>query len=1567
MAADAEVGDGVHAVPTDAENQKGLNTAQDAPHPDRRAPKERPVVQRETSSQASVGSEEPERVEHRTAEPPSVPRPPPVTKAYGSASASPAEESAAEGSEVAHATIATTGDTDRSQTGETDERVAAILVDGHLSAAYWVGKALEPGIEQFTLDALYVTALSAAVGNGNHGPEEALDLALQQTISSSDPSPSELLYAAAAMRLLFTKPYGVATSVLREAARDLSHFPSIEKACSFLADRAASGALLELGTSDDARRLTALEDRRGEIVRRAREGAERWPKETHGFHPVNRIWRQWTTGSGPLHAALTALGSGERDLSIIDARLEAFIERRSLDRQIDAAYKEGRARRGDRLEASARRWLHERVERVTRLASEWRELVLEERIQQSGVGRDLAGVRREFDAIDRSVQATLDELGSQAASHAAAAHIAAQAWSRVGELVSGVRVSGGAGLTVDEAVNGDLVRAWALALGENGAPRANLESEAVEEIGRALDRSWLEAFEHRFEEGDHVATLVALRRLEAEGEAVSELRTRREQDVHAKRIRLNDRRAQLQVRLSRLLSSGALGQGQHDVLRARLLPIRPGEVLNFAEVEDVLALVDHELDEASSAWHDQLATRLGTVDTDEGIKGRLTELLGDEQYDVAEELIGRLERGETVSEPTLDVDPLKDFIETLKGLSDNASALRRLSELEGAPEDQGAIQQAREAINQLQTLRGPLPGKGMLAQRVRLILATLGMDVVGNSVKPLRGLPQIHEAQFEALPVGASWVPPAFASSVGADIQRGLPGHYQLLVARAAVRERELIELVRRHQASGRAVVVLAVEPLTLARRQQLARAARSEQVTFLLADALNLVHQATSRAAGGGTAPFDLWLTTALPFAWIDPYVTQGNVPPEMFVGRREELRTLQEPSGSSFVFGGRQLGKSALLRVARTQSHAPRQHRVGILIDLKMEGVGSRLPAERIWEVISAHLTEAGLPVAQGVATQEGVARRVREWLSENRSRQLRLFLDETDLFLEAEAADRHFPNILGLRNLMEETDRRFKVILAGLHSVNRFRRIPNQPLAQFGTTAPIGPLSWPDARTLVETPMRAAGFRFDPPDLVHRVLVESRRHPSLLQFACRALIEHFSGARAGRGANVPITINAAQLDQVFEREDLRERIRERFDWTLNLDPRYRVIALIVALRALEDPQLGAVGLLARDLWEQALAYWERGFASITRDEFDVLLEEMINLEVLIETEGRFRLPSTSVMRLLGDEHQVIDALSAEVERDPFETPSPERLRRPLGDLRSIERSPLTLSDERRLLSPDGPPLRVVFGTPALHVQHVLDALKLAAQADHPEVSLKIAEARIQLGRVGVGKEPESFSVTAGSLVVDDPEATIAQLRKVATRLGKRRTGAEAAVIVVDHRSIAHWPTLYEGLELDLESDARWLALKRWDLDQVSVWLEDLEIPVPDRTARARMVDRTGGWIPLLERCACFLRERSWGLDEALAATVDEPEQLESLVAMLELHRLADDRYLQALMEWPGAMDAGELATIVEPGGDRAVAQELLDTLWLGQATALNGERRYELDATVGRALEASRLAAR
>ena len=67
--------------------------------------------------------------------------------------------------------------------------------------------------------------------------------------------------------------------------------------------------------------------------------------------------------------------------------------------------------------------------------------------------------------------------------------------------------------------------------------------------------------------------------------------------------------------------------------------------------------------------------------------------------------------------------------------------------------------------------------------------------------------------------------------------------------------------------------------------------------------------------------------------------------------------------------------------------------------------------------------------------------------------------MLFDEADNFLAADQA-RNFEIVSTLRTLMDDTQRRFKTVFTGLHNVQRYEGVPNQPFAHLRGLE-VGPL--------------------------------------------------------------------------------------------------------------------------------------------------------------------------------------------------------------------------------------------------------------------------------------------------------------------------------------------------------------------------------------------------------------------------------------------------------------------------------------------------------------------------
>jgi hypothetical protein len=345
------------------------------------------------------------------------------------------------------------------------------------------------------------------------------------------------------------------------------------------------------------------------------------------------------------------------------------------------------------------------------------------------------------------------------------------------------------------------------------------------------------------------------------------------------------------------------------------------------------------------------------------------------------------------------------------------------------------------------------------------------------------------------------------------------------------------------------------------------------------------------------------------------------------------------------------------------------------------------------------------------------------------------------------------------------------------------------------------------------------------------------------------------------------------------------------------------------------------------------------------------------MVNLEVLAETAGRYRLPSSSVLRLLGDAEEITDALLRAVEVPPPNRIEPGHMRR---KLEHNGPSPLTFREEELLLGVDDRPLRVVFGTPATRIETVTAALQAAAAEDGaPRLRDHGRRDVAKLAEAVAAAKPGPRTVHLANVEVRDPRLAVKGLHRLLDALtahAARERGAVSAVLLIDHESLDEWAGLWEALEVEFDGRVRWLALQRWTGRQLETWLDDF-MPL-DAGKRDRLLGCTGGWPALLEQTMEDLSEKS--VEEA-TDDPDRPARLRTLLRQLDVEDGPRHAVASLLAELDEA-DAPGLAAVIDNGLTEADVQTALDTLWLERAATFDGaSRQYRLDSTVAQALAA------
>jgi AAA domain len=466
------------------------------------------------------------------------------------------------------------------------------------------------------------------------------------------------------------------------------------------------------------------------------------------------------------------------------------------------------------------------------------------------------------------------------------------------------------------------------------------------------------------------------------------------------------------------------------------------------------------------------------------------------------------------------------------------------------------------------------------------------------------------------------------------------------------------------------------------------------------------------------------------IPFAAASPYVTTpGSIPVEAFFGRTAELANIGSRDGSCIVYGGRQLGKSVLLdHIEQKGANSPAR----LAIRLDCQDLTERRELLR--------LIERKLPAVS--TDQRGdILELIESWLRANPERTILLMLDETNKFVRADA-DRDFDVLLEFRGMMERTNRRFKVVLSGQNNVLRLTQTPNTPLAHFGQPICIGPLKGGDykaARDLVAEPLAAVGYKFAEEQLISRILVETQFYPKLVQMFCRDLLNHLRTLPGVHSELPPWKITLAHIEATLRNQRLTRETFETFKITLDLDKRYELIALIMALERSDQRKSGSVeiGMTEQDLRDKALYWWKDGFTSAnTREEFEGLLEELEGLGILINDRSThsYQLASPVIANLIGSEESIYDRLLSFERLPPNKDVEPSKRRaddNPAPRKRGIWLSPLVpgqvnriVRARRRNFAGDVERTFVIYGSPDMRLDRIRAALEPQKYDEHQGV---------------------------------------------------------------------------------------------------------------------------------------------------------------------------------------------------------------------------------------------------
>ena len=1390
-----------------------------------------------------------------------------------------------------------------------------------------------------------------------------------------------LLVLCASLRpALFASQQGGAIPLLRriELSGDLT---PVYRLASAVADQAE---MLQ-GTHLDVSTLTALLDESAWNDRVAAHFDEvaRWRSSAASarflYAPAGAVWKQWLANGGIL-AELARLLSTDRpdDERRVRDISDQLANRKSVADLIDNTYRRDLGGRGGSITGRALSQFENRLATPLDLANTWLRLIVARPNRAGFVGAAVERLRSDVDKLAPAARSAIEHLR-----RTNSALPLASALARAFDVIDSLHGLLQREFEVDAAVgpiqalSDDLLLVPQLRIDDNGNVDESRPREAA--LALMLDndahvKTLSEAFRARLDRDDLRGAHAVCERMAAEADPEEDAcRSRLDRVLVEERHRLRRQLDQFVQKLEQAFIIAEISDGERADLTAAIADTRrladSGEVLSalrsYADIERRVeepyasgiarlqalldpylplddpreqALVQHALDAGDlSTLHEQfdcLQAGQPLVSPDAGERSRLASFLAVANR-ITEELDG-------------DVGPSHD---ALVGAASRREDVLGLNFSSLSPAQAKHSAEVLECWYLMSRHRAVEPG--LLGR----FFTALGFGVARKNGVRVRS---DSSAIVRTEPLRTRELCPVHPFGSDAD------GRYDVVLNWSASARESIIQGIDTNPNAH--TFVLHFGKLAREDREWLRSWSIGHSAQFVTVDETLVLYLATL-PAGALSALFGC----TLPFTCVEPFFTApGLVPPESFFGRESERRAIMDRYGSCFVYGGRQLGKTALLHAAQSTFHAPTSHRLALYVDLRVHDIGIGHGADRIWQVLWPLFSDLGVVAERSMPRgRDGLMGAITEsvvrWLAQDDDCRILLLLDEADAFL-ADDLKSEFSVATGLKGLMDNTQRKFKVVLCGLHNVLRNTERANHPLAHLGEPICVGPLlengDLQQARALVRSPMAAVGYTFENENLPTQILVWTNYYPSLIQIYGEALLRHVRQSPVGE---LPRVITADDIQAVFDRDQFRDYIRDRFSLTLQLDPRYEVIAYAMAFELLQgDSDVFSRGLDSRAILNLAREAWAEGF-DITEREFGTLLQEMCGLGVLRQRLGDARQSPSYVFRnpnvllLLGDTENIMDVLVKNRDLpDVFEA-SAFHGHYPQGPSQSPRRGPLT--HEQESLLKRGGRIAALCGTRAANLPAVcefLDERMGKGLVRRLDPCLDDNELARRLNALRPGRD------THVCLVGEHDPWSLRWIERAGDVLHKAQRGAALRVVFPADpdqlwRIVAELPDEFlehsNGL-FDWVTAQPWTAafLRRWTSDQN---LHEASPKIDE------LLELTGGWPLLLERYA-ESNEKTWKAKSAALAeyvTANADELLDALglgnkATCLEVAALRDCGTLTSEeVEVYGSLLAEEGSHAFRPG---VLRRRLFWAIQLGLVQDVSGS--LSLNPLVARILPAA-----
>ena len=342
-------------------------------------------------------------------------------------------------------------------------------------------------------------------------------------------------------------------------------------------------------------------------------------------------------------------------------------------------------------------------------------------------------------------------------------------------------------------------------------------------------------------------------------------------------------------------------------------------------------------------------------------------------------------------------------------------------------------------------------------------------------------------------------------------------------------------------------------------------------------------------------------------------------------------------------------------------------------------------------------------------------------------------------------------------------------------------------------------------------------------------------------------------------------PYKVRSEDVEAVYRSSQARQVIRERLDWTLALDPRYQCIAWAMIYEQKETRDSYVRSFSVNELLQRAREWWPKGFDKVDTEALRGLLGEMVGLGILVHNldENQYLLRSPNLVRLMGTEEDIESRLLELSEKSQPTQFQPESQHVLLDD-QGLRYSPLTLVEEGRFQQSRVSGVSLVFGSPALGLNVMDQALDRMGGSEIP------AQELIQANRSCAWLDSHAKKqrgieqlLTYGRLrgTGGDMAQYVWEVSQMCEDFNQRGRRPLQVVLILKPEAAWTWLRLPADQRTGLEDGTDSIYLHRWN-----------EVGIQQRLSQAdkldspeicqKVLEATGGWPflldDLLRRCS-------------------------------------------------------------------------------------------------------------